>query len=186
MQLPKPDDTTRLISSNIHGFCRANEFQDMLDTAQALKVSSADITNFQETNCNWRSQCLSQCYDKFKRIYNHVEMATSSSIVTYRTEYQPGGTMVVATDDYVGRIVETGSDKEMGRWSYIRMLGKDGRNIVIVSAYQVCDQRADQVGDRTAFAQQTSLLRRNGKDCSPRKSFLDDLDTHIEEWCDKD
>jgi FtsZ-interacting cell division protein YlmF len=65
MQIPKPENTTRLISLNINGFRRANDFQDILETAQALKVSSADLINFQETNVNWRSSCLSHCYDKF-------------------------------------------------------------------------------------------------------------------------
>jgi hypothetical protein len=93
--------------------------------------------------------------------------------------------MSAVTDDYVGRVVETGSDTEMGRWSFIRMLGKHGRQIILVSAYQVCKQQANRVGARTAFAQQLSLLRRNGKDCSPRKSFFDDLDAKIEEWREK-
>jgi hypothetical protein len=83
--------------------------------------------------------------------------------------------MTGVTDDYAGRVVETGSDVEMGRWSYTRMLGKNGRSIIIVSACQVCNQQANTTGNRTAFAQQLSLLRRNGKDCSPRKSFFDDI-----------
>ena len=186
MQLPKPENTTRLISLNINGFRSANEFQDVLEIAEQLKLSSADLINFQETNINWRSQCLSHCYEKFRRVYHHARLSTSSSTINYRTEYQPGGTCSIATDNYVGRVVETGSDNEMGRWSFIRMLGKHGRQIVLVSAYQVCNQRANQVGDRTAFAQQLSLLRRNGKDCSPRKSFFDDLDTKIEEWREKE
>jgi hypothetical protein len=93
--------------------------------------------------------------------------------------------MTAVTDDYVGRVIETGSDREMGRWSYTRLLGKHGRIIVVVSIYQVCNQQASTVGDRTAFAQQLSLLRRNGKDCSPRKLFLDDLDKQLEEWTEK-
>jgi hypothetical protein len=113
-------------------------------------------------------------------------MATSSSKVTYRTHYQPGETMTIATDNYVGRVVETGSDIEMGRWSYQRLLGKNGRKIIVVSVYQVCNQNANRVGARTVFAQQLSLLRRNGKDCSPRKSFYDDIDKQIQEWIAKD
>jgi hypothetical protein len=73
--------------------------------------------------------------------------------------------MTMVSDDYVGRVVESGSDSEMGRWSYVRMLGKHGRHIVVVSVYQVCNQQENTAGDRTAFAQQVSLLRRNGKDC---------------------
>jgi exonuclease III len=157
MQLEKPDNTSRFVSLNINGLRRGNDFQDALEIAEALKVSSVDFWNFQETNVNWRSQCLSQCYDKFKRVYHHARIATSSSIITYRTAYQPGGTMCAVTDNYVGRTIEVGSDKDMGRWSFVRMLGKHGRNIVVVSVYQVCNQQENNVGDRTVFAQQLSL-----------------------------
>lgn len=129
MQLEKPDNTSRFVSLNINGLRRGNNFQDALEIAEALKVSSVDFWNFQETNVNWRSQCLSQCYDKFKRVYHHARIATSSSIITYRTAYQPGGTMCAVTDNYVGRTIEVGSNKDMGRWSFVRMLGKHGRNI---------------------------------------------------------
>jgi hypothetical protein len=60
-QLPKLAGMTRFVSLNINGFRRANDFQDALETAQALKVLSAELCNFQETNINWQSQCLSQC-----------------------------------------------------------------------------------------------------------------------------
>jgi exonuclease III len=93
--------------------------------------------------------------------------------------------MPVVTDDFVGPVTETGSDIEMGRWSYQRLLGKQGRNIIVVSLYQVCNQQANNVRDRTAFAQHLSLLRRNGKDCSARKSFFDGIDKQIGKWIEK-
>ena len=182
LQLPKPSGITRFLSMNINGLRRANDYQDARETAQALTISSIDIWNFQETNVNWRSECLSKCYDQFRRVYHHVRLSTSSSIITYRTLYQPGGTMSAVTDDHSGRVVETGSDRDMGRWSYTRLMGKQGRFIMVVSVYQVCNQQASSIGDRTAFAQQQSLLRRDGRDNSPRRSFYDDLDHQLEEW----
>jgi hypothetical protein len=56
---------------------------------------------------------------------------------------------------------------------------------MICSVYQVCNQNANTVGDRTAFAQHLSLLRRNGRDCSPRHAFFEDLDKQLEEWTEK-
>jgi hypothetical protein len=160
LQLPKPI-TSRFVSLNINGFRWANAFEDALETVQCLKVTSADIWKFQETNTNWQLACLSKCYEKFCKVFHHVRMATSSSIVTYRTLYQPGGPMSAVTDDYIGRFRETGSDTEMGRWSFMQIL-----------VDQVCNQNANTVGDGTAFAQQLSLLCQNDKDCSPQKSFL--------------
>jgi hypothetical protein len=46
--MPKPENTTRLVSLNINGMRSSNEFQDVLETTSALKVSSADLWNFQE------------------------------------------------------------------------------------------------------------------------------------------
>ena len=93
--------------------------------------------------------------------------------------------MAVVTDDLIGRAVETGNDSNMGYWSFIRLLGKHGCHIVVASVYQVCNQQAQSAGARTAFARQLSILRRNGKDCSPRKSFFDDFDKQLEEWNNK-
>jgi hypothetical protein len=50
MQLPKLQNISRLVSLNINGFRRANEFQDASKIAHLLKLSSADPFNFQETN----------------------------------------------------------------------------------------------------------------------------------------
>jgi hypothetical protein len=90
--------------------------------------------------------------------------------------------MVAVTDDYVGRVTEIGSDTEMGRWSYICLLGKHGRNIIITSVYNVCLQHGDKIGDRTAHAQQTGILRKHGQDETPRKAFLVDFEKQVDEW----
>jgi hypothetical protein len=85
----------------------------------------------------------------------------------------------------MGSVMETGSDRDIGCWSYTRLLGKHGRNIIMCSVYLVCNQQASTVRDRTAFAQQLLLLRRNGDDCSPQKLFFDNLDKQLEEWTNK-
>ncbi len=118
--LPKPENTTRFTSQNINGFRRPHEFQDVLEIAQALKDASVDIWNVQETNINWRSACLSQCYDRIRRVYKHARLSTSSSKITYRKDYQPGGTMSAVTVDYVRRNFETGNDFKMCSTSFHR------------------------------------------------------------------
>ena len=166
-QLPKSPQICRFLSMNINGIHQANACQDACETTQALKLAHVDIWHFQETNINWRSPLLGQCYAQLHKVFHHTRMAISSSQIIYRTNYQPGGTMSAVTNDFVGRVVETGSDAAMGRWSFTRLLGKHGRHIVMVSVYQVCNQQATTAGNRTAYAQQLSLLRRNGRDCSP-------------------
>jgi hypothetical protein len=49
--------------------------------------------------------------------------------------------MSAVTDDLVGQLIKTGSNNEMGRWSYTRLLGKHGQHIIIILIYQVCNQQ---------------------------------------------
>ena len=53
MELPKPDGVSRLVSMNINGLRRGNDYQDAREMAQALKISGTDLWNLQETNVNW-------------------------------------------------------------------------------------------------------------------------------------
>ncbi len=186
MELPKPPNITRLLSMNINGLRSTDNYQDVLEIGEALKTHAVDIFAFQETNTDWRSQAKSKTYERLQKVYHHVRVSTSSSTIKYNTPYQPGGTMTAVTDNYVGRVTEIGSDKEMGRWSYVRVLGRRGRNIVIASVYNVCVHHGHKIGDRTAHAQQVGILRKIGRDQSPRKAFLEDFNKQVEEWISKE
>jgi hypothetical protein len=73
--------------------------------------------------------------------------------------------------------------KGLGRWSFVAITGKNGRNILIVTAYQVCKARIIAVGPKTAYAQQWHLLRQQGEmNPDPRKSFKTDLDAFLEPY----
>jgi hypothetical protein len=170
MVLPKPDDITRLISLNIHGIRRVDDYQDVLETAQAFKTSSVDMASLSETNIDWRSVAKSKFYEKFRRIYHKLRISTSSSTIKYTTNYQPGGTLTMLTDKYTGRVTGTGDDSSLGRWSYIEILGR-GRTILLVTVYNVCQQHGNQAGSRTAHTQQASLLLREGRKVSPPQSL---------------
>ena len=182
MELPKPPNITRLVDLNINGIRRTDDFQDVLEIAQAMKMHSVDIMAFQETNTDWRSSAKHRTYERFQQVYHHTRLSTASSTTRYNTIYQPGGTLVAVTDDYVGRAALIGSDPELGRWSFIKLLGKRGRGIIVVSIYKVCQQDSTRCGDRTAYAQQMSILVRNGRDETPRTAFLSDFDTQVAEW----
>jgi hypothetical protein len=36
-------------------------------------------------------------------------------------------------DKYTGQVTSTGSDTELGLWSYVKILGKQGRTIILVT-----------------------------------------------------
>jgi hypothetical protein len=162
LELPKAENTTRLISLNVNGICRGDDYQDVLEMAQAFKTSSVDLTTLRETNLDWRSAAQNKVYEKFQQVYHQTRLSTSSSTIHYNTIYQPGGTLTIATDKSAGRVTGVGNDKEFGRWSYIEILGKHGRKVILVTVYKVCQQQTQQVGSQTAHIQQVSLLLRQG------------------------
>jgi hypothetical protein len=135
-----------------------------------------------ETNIDWRSAARGKLYDKFQQVHHQAQITTSSSSIKYNTSYQPGRTATIVTDKYRGRVTGTGSNTELGQWSYIEILGKQGRTIILVTIYKVCHQSNQQAGARTAHTQQVSLLLRQGRRISPHKTFIDDFDQQVKEW----
>ena len=102
MDLPKEENTTRLISLNVNGLRRGDDYQDILAMAQAFKTSSVDWASLGETNIDWRSEAPSKVYKKFQRVYHHLKLSTSSSNIKFNTMYQPGGTATMITYKYIG------------------------------------------------------------------------------------
>ncbi len=82
----------------------------------------------------------------------------------------------MVTDKYTSTITGMGNDEMLGRWSYVEILGKHGRKIMLVTVYNVCNQQNKKAGARTAHTQQVSLLTRQGRKISPRKASLHAID----------
>jgi hypothetical protein len=180
LMLPKPDNTTHMVSININGVRRGNDYQGVLEMAQAFKTSSVDWAALTETNLDWRSTAKHKFYEKMQRVYHHAKISTSNSTIKYDTVYQPGGTLTMVTDNYTGRVTNMGADEELGWWSYTSMIEKHGLTILLVTIYKVCNQTGG--GSRTAHTQQKSLLIHNGRAVSPRKAFIDDFDHLVTQW----
>jgi hypothetical protein len=78
----------------------------------------------------------------------------------------------------------SGSDpKGLGQWPFIKMYGKEGNSLVIITGYRVCDASVSTTGASTPFHQQWHLLRMTGdKNPNPRKQFITDLTVEIRKW----
>jgi hypothetical protein len=81
----------------------------------------------------------------------------------------------------MGRIKTSFSD-DLGQWTGVELLGRDGRSLVIICAYQVC-QKSGKTGTYTAYSQQVSLLRQRGhQNPNPRRHFVADHFTLIHQY----
>ena len=181
----KLQDFCRVYFVNVNGISAANEFLAFQDALESLRANQVDIFGFSETNLDWlrhtvRDKCGKICND----FYGSSLLATSTSSLRSNGNYKPGGTCTGLTQAYCGRYQTSGSDPHgLGRWSYIRLNGKQDKSLVVVTAYRVCQGNIGAAGTSTAFHQEWHLLRLSGNPKpNPRQSFIQDLSVEIEKW----
>jgi len=115
--------------------------------------------------------------DIARQSFQHHSIQTATSSTLAAKFYKPGGTMLLAQGDLVGRIKDRGSNP-LGRWSWMKLVGKNNRLILVISACQVCARPTNPSGT-TTFHQQESILRQRGiKKPKPCKY----LEQHLQEF----
>jgi exonuclease III len=120
----------------------------------------------------------------------HVKLVTASSNRQYNSYRKPGGTLLLTQGHTTGRCQKSFSD-DMGRWCSTTYSGQNGRQLTVISAYQVCD--SPPVADTSnqtmttmktkAVTQQYSMMVEKGLplDRHPRTQFCLDLSKYITE-----
>ena len=99
--------------------------------------------------------------------YRNSRTATAcSKIPAAKEAYLPGGALISTLGKCAGRVIASGSD-DMGRWAWQKLVGKGGKTIQIISAYQVSQK--SMPGPTTAYTQQYKMLQdKDHSDPHPR------------------
>jgi hypothetical protein len=152
-----------------------------LDSAfNEIKQASADIFTFNEThgdesNATARKALRLSKQRMWKDNNEDCKIVHSSSIAPVINFTKPGGNLVGITGSLVGRIRETITDP-YGRWCGYTIIGKDTKEIMIITAYNVSQYKNAKVGEDTLFNQQIALYKlQNIRDPDPKKLFIKDL-----------
>jgi len=154
----------------------------MMAIATELHTQTLSVFLAQETNTPWKLAPLHAIQTQCRRIYRHSKIATSYSKDSTDNTYQPGGTLTLALRKWASRVVSHGTDKLLGRWSYLEFGGKHGMHLFIASAYCVCNQPFDAT-TITSTAQQTHLLLQQGvPNPDPKTQFITDLISQVQQW----
>eukprot|EP00980_Cylindrotheca_fusiformis_P016561 scaffold4965_cov87-Cylindrotheca_fusiformis.AAC.3 len=154
---PLSDDHVRFLFGNINGLQLRDQGRRLRQIFREINMLQAHHTGLVEINTNTRhSTALKLLYDAAKEEFLHSVLTPANSQVDCQSLFKPGGVLSVTTDEFVGRIVDKGSD-HMGRWSYVKYAGKAGKIITVVTAYQVCIRPTNAVGN-TAFHQQVQQI----------------------------
>ena len=131
-----------------------------------------DITCLTEINKDWRKVEYENTIwgaTAGWRDNRRVQVAHNRSVPPGDSEFQVGGTAMLMLGDVTFRISDQGTDfRNLGRWSYITLTGKNDVNTTIFTCY--CPCRKTCAG--SAFVQHLLYMARN-------KSALPNIDATI-------
>jgi hypothetical protein len=101
-----------------------------------------------------------------------VHSSSTASVLNFT---KPGGNMVGITGSLVGRVRDTITDP-YGRWCGYTLIGRDNKEIMVLTAYNVSQYKNAKVGEDTLFNQQIALYKLNNiREPDPKKLFIEDL-----------
>ena len=167
--------TVRLYFQNVNGIRLQDAGTDATEIFLQLHNIEADIFGIVETQIHCRNQQVQkQLQDAKRRVWDHCKIFTCSSEEEWNRPWKPGGTLIGITGNLAGRVRNHTLDK-YGRWLQVELLGRNGRMITIICAYQVVQEKGEH-GARTTYSQQVRMMRLDSiHDPDPRKIFIRDL-----------
>jgi hypothetical protein len=180
------DDTTqyvRIYCQNVSGIFDRDGIG--LDSAfKEIKQAGADIFTFNEThgdesNAKARRAIRMSKQRTWKDNNEDCKIVHSSSTAPVITFTKPIGNLVGITGPLVGRIRDTITD-QYGRWCGYTLIGRDTKETMILTAYNVSQHKNAKVGEDTLFNQQIALYKLNNiRDPDPKRIFIENLTTIV-------
>ena len=175
-QTSHPDDSTwhgdpplllsdpsvvQVLFKNVNGLIKGDDSSGYDEWRQTGGVDmhqrGLNILGFAETNTKMTTQRKEAL--KSNLTAPHCKMQTSSSNIPCSTRYLPGGTLTLVDSSLSMYVRGQGSDPSgMGRWSWIRLQRLGLPDLIIVTAYRVCNSNNGHA-KQTAYLQQCSHSR---------------------------
>jgi hypothetical protein len=126
-----------------------------------MHTAHIDILGLAESKLDsHKRNILTTCAEVARRLFSFFRIVMSSSVISYRNHYKQGGTALIAAGSITGRITTSFQDP-MGRWSAIPLIGAQAQELIVTSAYQVCNTRQDRdtkARSMAAAAQQQAMI----------------------------
>jgi len=154
----------------------------MTAITKVLVTMGASVFAAQKTNINWNPTMTNIIYMQGKWLISHLFLQTSTSTETSENWHKLGGTLLLALGKWTSCITARVNDPKLGWWSFMALVRKYDKHLIVILAYQVCDQPFDEASN-TISAQQTCILQAQGIiNLHPRTLFLNDLILQISKW----
>jgi hypothetical protein len=145
-----------------------------------MRTIGADILGASEINVEASHPFVQRPVHKDQnQVWDHSRFQLSNSKISFNSTRKPGGTLTGVTGNAAGQL-EGQFSNPMGRFCSLTLLGRLGKRITIISAYQVPKSSGSR-GKTTSHQQQVLQLRKDGdSDQHPRKHFCTSLDIFID------
>jgi endonuclease/exonuclease/phosphatase family metal-dependent hydrolase len=177
------EQTVRIYFQNVNGIKVGPTPIDIIDVFYQMSEIRADVFAFAETKVNSNQQVIRTLFHSAKQqVWNtrQCKLMFGHTAVSFEGPNKPGGLLLGVTNCLVGRVRHSYSDP-YGRWCGCALLGRDTRTVHIIVAYQAV-QDSGNYGATTFYEQQRTLLRQAGiSNPSPRKIFIQDLTSHVQQ-----
>jgi hypothetical protein len=180
--LSKRPETTRIGFQNIQLLPANSKHYKSRQLVNHIAQAQLDGFLLNEVGLNWNAvepgdQWSERTFGKLMGsqgtfAHNSTELGNTETI-------QYGGAGIVTTQELSSRIIESGRDAtNLGRWVWIRLQGKEGHTVRLVTAYRPCESP----GASTVFHQQARGLSAHDDHRNPRDVMLEDLAEAIAQW----
>ena len=180
----KQSDAVRIMFANVNSLGQSRLSEKMVHLEECMKRYDIDFMGMAETGVHWKLlpsedrlwERVQYWFDDRRIVYGY----NCADALAQRSQY--GGIAILGANSMVTRIHSSGRDKRnLGRWCWFRVQGKNRVMTRIVTAYCPCECPPDgRCGLQTVYAQQLRVL---GED--PIQSFWNDLETDIRDWKDE-
>jgi hypothetical protein len=148
----KEEETFRVGFQNIQYLSENAKTAKSRQLISYIVQKQYDVFMMAEVGLCWsllsmENQWFERTFGKFRAMracfaYNKTELGITKRL-------QTGGVGIVATDDVVHRIVEQGRDTTgLGRWAWIKLQGRQGTTIRIVTVYRPCDSTGPETANQ--------------------------------------
>ena len=175
----KQQDTFRIGFININGIPKTTKNPKNQNIVDNLIKYNFDYFGFAETNCYWP---LSNEEDQWHDRVRSWKFKHSKSVTAYFTKpvipelHQQGGVISMALNNTTNRVIKSGRDAVLGRWSWMTLKGKSNIATTIITGYRPCDNTS---GNNTVILQQSRYLQAKQIEECPREIWLKELGTFI-------
>ena len=111
-----------------------------------------DIFGMIKTHLSWTHEARTTLAAMITIKFDYGSLVTSSARQN-EEGYLPGGTAMIAMGRFAGCIMKRFADS-MDRYTYMKLRGKYGNDVIIITIYRVYQKTGVKTGPDTAYSQQ--------------------------------